>query len=372
MPVSKTFLILGGYGYAGLNLADLLLQHTDARLILAGRSQEKADQAAARLNERFPGQRVSARRADAADVESLNRAFQGIDFVLVASTTAGYTKEVVAAALAAGVDYLDIQYAPARLPVLRSFAEDIEKAGLCFVTEAGFHPGLPAAMVRYLGQSFDRMDSALGGTVLNQDGGFPYSSGTEELVQEFRDYKADVFVNGAWRNADMTRMADNQVIDFGQPFGRRSCTPMTLAEMYDLPTMFPSLQRLGFYVAGFNWFADWIVTPIMMFALHFWPQRALKPMTRLLCWATKTFAAPPYGVVLKAEARGEKAGQPLTKAVAVSHPDGYKLTAIPVVAYLLQYLDGSARKPGLQMMGHLADPTRLLQDIQRMGVTVDM
>ncbi|MBM3125238.1 MAG: hypothetical protein FJZ87_09205, partial [Chloroflexi bacterium] len=51
----------------------------------------------------------------------------------------------------------------------------------------------------------------------------------------------------------------------------------------------------------------------------------------------------------------------------IEHPDGYELTAIPVVAYLLQYLDGSTRKVGLHMMGHVAEPLRLFEDMQRMG-----
>jgi saccharopine dehydrogenase (NAD+, L-lysine-forming) len=41
-----------------------------------------------------------------------------------------------------------------------------------------------------------------------------------------------------------------------------------------------------------------------------------------------------------------------------------------VVAALLQYLDGSARKPGLWMIGHLVEPVRLLKDMENMGVQV--
>jgi hypothetical protein len=53
---------------------------------------------------------------------------------------------------------------------------------------------------------------------------------------------------------------------------------------------------------------------------------------------------------------------------SVVHEDGYELTAIPVVAMFKQY--DRARKPGLHMMGHLADPDCLFQDMQKMGVRV--
>ena len=367
----KTIVILGGYGLAGQALAHYLLQETDAHLILAGRNEQKATQLAADLNGRFPGQRVAAKRADAADAESLGQALQGADLALVASSTVAYTREVAAAALAAHVDYLDILYGEGRLPILQSLAAEIDRSALCFVTEAGFHPGLPAAMVRYLGQKTDRLDQAVVATMLNQQGGLPYTSGVDELVQEFKDYKAEVFSGGAWRNADMTTMKDNPTMDFGPPFGRRSCTPMTLKEMYNLPRMFPTLQQLGFYVAGFNWFADWVVMPLIMVALRIAPTRSVKPMGRLLCWATRAFASPPYGVIVRAEARGMKDGQPVSLKLAISHADGYALTAMPVVAYLLQYLDGSARRPGLHLMGHLADPARLFADMARMGATIE-
>jgi hypothetical protein len=58
--------------------------------------------------------------------------------------------------------------------------------------------------------------------------------------------------------------------------------------------------------------------------------------------------------------------------VTLSHPDGYQFTAIPVAACLLQYLDGSIRKPGLWTQANLVDPARFFRDVERMGVAVDM
>jgi saccharopine dehydrogenase (NAD+, L-lysine-forming) len=57
--------------------------------------------------------------------------------------------------------------------------------------------------------------------------------------------------------------------------------------------------------------------------------------------------------------------------LALRHPDGYQFTAIPVAACIMQYLDGSARQPGLRMMGHAVDPARLLHDMVRMGIEID-
>jgi len=112
---------------------------------------------------------------------------------------------------------------------------------------------------------------------------------------------------------------------------------------------------------------------------------------------------------LKLEAEGEKEGRSHLLQIAARHADGYQLklpavllrgifkckefpfylyslanpkavlrgmrslsifTAIPGVACLLQYLDGSLARPGLWMMGRLADPGRLMKDMRRMGIQI--
>jgi saccharopine dehydrogenase (NAD+, L-lysine-forming) len=71
------------------------------------------------------------------------------------------------------------------------------------------------------------------------------------------------------------------------------------------------------------------------------------------------------------DAKGQRNGTPREVKVRIEHEDGYELTAIPVVAYLRQYLDGPARKSGLWMMGHLAEPVRLMKDMEAMGAKVE-
>ena len=80
-----------------------------------------------------------------------------------------------------------------------------------------------------------------------------------------------------------------------------------------------------------------------------------------------TFHRPPDRVELQVQASGIKEGRQVEVLASVAHPDGYELTAIPVAAALLQYLDGPARQPGLWMMGHICEPTRLMKDMEMMG-----
>ncbi len=367
--MAHRFLILGGYGHTGLPLARLLLEETDTHLILAGRHQERAQRAADDLNHAFAGSRVSGIQLDASDREGLAEAFKSADFVISASATAHHAGLVARTALEAGIDYLDVHYSSAKLAELQEMAPAVQQAGRCFITEAGFHPGLPAALVRFAAARLDRVEVAVVAAVLNPEGGIPFTESFTELVEEFRNYQALVYRDGEWRKVGWFSTKDLLRMDFGD-LKRRYCYPMMLEEMRALPQMLPGVSRVGFYMAGVNWVADWVITPLAMGGLFLAPRRAVRPLARLVWWSWTAFSHPPYGIALQARVTGTAEGRPAEVAVVLRHTDGYLLTVIPVVACLQQYLDGSIRRPGLWMMGHLVDPQRLLTDMERMGISV--
>jgi len=368
----KTFLILGGYGNTGIPISHLLLQESDVRLVLAGRTIENADAAAAQLNSRFEGGRVSAAYVDASDVLSLTDALKAVDFIIVASSSSENAEQVARAALEAGVDYLDIQYSTKKTAALKAMAGEITDSGYCFITDGGFHPGLPAALIRYVAPFFDHMNTAIVGSVIKVDwASLAMSDATVyEFMEEICDFEALVFKGGHWVKARMLGMMDYITMDFGGDFQKQYCAPMFLEEMRPIPEMYPSLSKTGFFVGGFNWFVDWLVFPVAMLGLRLFPSTARKPLGELMKWGLNTFSKPPYGTVLKVEARGEKESVDKAVDVSIYHEDGYMLTAIPVVACILQYIDGSIRKPGLWTQANIVEPNRLMTDMERLGVDV--
>lgn len=250
----KTFLILGGYGNVGRIVAELLLQETNLCLVIAGRNLAKAQAAAAHFNHLFGGNRVESRWADAADVTSLRQVLSGVDLVVVASSTAQYTKEVATTALDAGCDYLDIHFGPQVYATLQPFAEVIKNAGRCFISGGGFHPGVPAALMRYAGQYFDQMDQAIVGSVMKVNfRHYQISESTRiEFVEQVVDTPLLFYKDREWRKVNMMSAKDFRAIDFGGEFGRQQCVPMYLEELRALPVLFPDLNETGFYIAGFN------------------------------------------------------------------------------------------------------------------------
>jgi saccharopine dehydrogenase (NAD+, L-lysine-forming) len=354
-------LILGGYGYTGKLLAKHLLVQTNVEIIISGRSLEKAKSFAGDLN----NPRVTVRQVDASNFDSLKQTLQDVTLCLVAAPTTHHAETVVRACIAAHVDYLDIQFSSKKLRALYDAEDEIKKAGLCFITEAGYHPGLIAALIRHAALKLEVIESAITAGYLNMKS-IPYTEAVDELMEGFLDYQAQVYKNGAWTKPTSW---DSRSVNFGVDIGKRTCYSMFFEELRNIPNIFPTLKETGFYIAGSNWFTDLIITPLVLVGLKLAPKRGLRPLGKLMWWGMGK-SKPPHVVALNVAAKGQLNGNQAEVHARIAHPDGYELTAIPVVAYLLQYLDGTARKNGVHMMGHIVEPARLFNDMQKMGAQV--
>ncbi|HPJ30123.1 MAG TPA: saccharopine dehydrogenase NADP-binding domain-containing protein [Methanothrix sp.] len=362
----KTILVFGGYGGAGSAISRSILKNTRARLIVAGRREDKARGLAEALNREFSCDRAAAAVADATDPSTLREAFGRADLVIDAATTVPFIETTARAAIVAGADWIDIHYPQDAFPILHALAPEMEKAGLTFVTQAGFLPGLPSAFVRRAASQFTKYRKVAVSAAMRSD--FDPGGAALEFVDTLGDFSAEVYRGGEWRGAGLR---DVRKVDFGPPLGEKSCYPLTLAEMGDLPEML-GIEELGAYVAGLNWFVDYLVTPLAFVLGKVKKGLGRRELARLLVWGSKRFTPPGEAVAVVLEAKGVRDGSEVFVKLRASHSDVYEFTAISVVAYLSQYLDGTAKKPGLSMMGHLVEPERFFEDLERMGAEVEM
>lgn len=367
-----TVLVLGGYGNAGRRIVRLLLEETDARVITAGRSETLARAHADRMNEALDRPRVFSTALDASDAPAVRAALDGVDLLLVASSTSRHASAVARAALDAGVDYLDIHYAPGQTDAVRTLAPEVEAAALCFVIEGGFHPGLPAALVRHVANGFERLDTARVAAAVRIDWrALDVGADTvREFAREIARTPMLVYRDGAWRRARWWSTRDFATIHFGVPIDARSCAPVFLEELRRLPELYPTLRELGFYMAGFGGLVDWVVMPAA--ALLARTGAAGERLAgRWLGRSLRSTSEPPYLCKLQVEAVGRAAGRATRVTAAVQHGDAYQLTAIPAVATVLQLMDGAVREPGVHLQAHLVRPPRFLADMRRMGVELE-
>ena len=364
MKENITLLVLGGYGGTGKVFCRYLLKETGVNIIVAGRRLEKCEELSEQLHAEFAQERISTRYVDASDVESLRKAFHDINFVLVAATTTKWAKQIAEAALEANIDYLDIYFQQDVYPVLETMQQQIKDAGRCFITQAGFHPGLPAVYIRKGSQYFDRYDKAIIAFAMNAR--IEKSESILELIDSITDYKPEFYQNGAWK---IGTYKDAIKINYGKKFGVQSSMPLGMLEIKTLTEMF-SLRETGVFTTGFNWFTDYLLFPLMMISHKIKKGCFRRVWAKLLVFGLNKFSGEKEGVVFLLKAEGEKNGKHQKVEIFSEHDNGYDFTVIPVIACLNQYFDGSIRKPGLWMMGHLVDPDRLFSDMQEMNVTI--
>lgn len=364
---AKTILILGGSGNTGEKIARLLLEYSNVSLILAARN---ADKLRLTVNNLGNPERVSWTTVNAQDKRSLVSVFHEADMVISSASTAQFTGVIAGACREAKCDYLDLQYSSTKVSILKSMAKDIAAAGCCFISEAGFHPGLPAVLVRYADQQISDLETANIYSAISAD--WRHANITEatrrEFVRELMDYESTILENGKWKEVSAWKSSNFRRIDFGEQVGEKTCVPMFFEELRDLPSMLPTLQNTGFYITGFGWLTDMIIMPLVMVLMKLAPDRLEKPLANWLFWSMAVTSKPPFYTMLKLDARGRADGQPRHLDLTLFHEDGYWFTAIPVVACLIQYLEDNIRTPGLHWMGHIVKPERLLEDMQRMGI----
>lgn len=368
---APTIMLLGGYGNAGLQVARLMLAESDARVILAGRNLPAATAAAAALEAEFGPGRTSAARVDASDQAALTKALVagGAQILVVAAGTIPHTREVATAALDAGADYFDVQISStAKHAALRSMRRRIEREGRCFITDGGFRPGIAAAMVRYAATQLPDLSDAEVASVFQVDWAKrTFSEATaEEFVDELKSYSLLVLRDRKWVPAKMREMPE---FDFGDPFGERRCSPMFMEEFRGLPDEIPSLRSTGFYSGGFGRVLDYGIIPLSLLLVKVAPDRSRSLVGRLFKWGLTRPTSPPYGAVLRLDARGAGSRR---MSMTVWHEDAYALTAIAAAACLLQYLDGTITTPGLRTQAMAVEPGRFFDDLSRLGATVSV
>jgi len=270
--------------------------------------------------------------------------------------------------------------------VLKDLKPRIEKSGKYFISDGGFHPGIPAALVRYVAGEHSLVSANVFVFVQPDWSALELSESTkQEFIQEILKMDNRIYNKGSWEKQGWNVQRE---FDFGGEVKKQVSVPLYLDELGELPTCDlikedGTLEELGMYIAGFNLITIFLVMPICMMAMWLFPKASLKPMANLFCWSLQKFTSPPYGAVLTLDAVGKKkkpfgtdtlvaSDDKIHLSIRVAHHDTYHFTAVPAVAGILQILDDKEPKQraGLYRQGTFAEPRRFLADLERMGLEV--
>jgi hypothetical protein len=365
---SPTVLILGGSGLAGGLIASALLASPGASIVLAARNAGPLERAAAELASKHGSERITTAVVDASDPASLSRAMDGTGIVVLATHAKAYRLVVAQAAIAAGVDLIDLMSGSAQLEPLRSQAET---AGRCIVTDVGLSPGLPSVFMRLAGARLDRLQTVFVSGAVSNPKGWPAET-LEEVVDEIGHLEPLLWRHGQWRRRPAAGAFDARRVDLGPEWGKRRCMLFFSEEVRDIPDMFPSLQEAAGFLSV-NWFVDRVALPTALVLVKVAPKRGRRPASRLFGWGMRRFARPPFGAVLVLEATGEGDGGPTSLRVVLTHRNEYEGTAEVAATYVSHWADpaSGARRPGIHIMGHIVEPESFVRDLAARGFRLD-
>lgn len=143
----KRVVILGGTGRVGASTAQRLLELRDVDVVLAGRNRAKFDVAMEECP-KLAEAKAQFVSADAEDVRSVEAAIEGADLVVhCAGPFQGLEHcNVLDAAIAQGVPYVDVSDDTAYVQRCRARADKARDAGVPCVTSTGIFPGASNVM----------------------------------------------------------------------------------------------------------------------------------------------------------------------------------------------------------------------------------
>ena len=157
-------LILGGYGTFGGRLAQLLADEARLTLVIAGRSRAKAEAFCAKLA--AAATLVAMVFDREGDVEAQLRDIAPAIVVDATGPFQDYGADpyrVVRAALALGIDYLDLSDGADFVQGIVQFDAGAQQRGVVVLSGVSSFPVLTAAVVRRLARGMARMDTVTGG-----------------------------------------------------------------------------------------------------------------------------------------------------------------------------------------------------------------
>ncbi len=361
MAEYQRIMVFGGTGLTGGQIAEMLAEQVEAEIVIAGRNGVSVKNKADKLAGRFPGARFRARAVDITDYKALVAALGDVDLVIIAAPVAAHMAEIGAAALESETDMLDILVVSDVARALESLADAARDKGRIIVTQAGFHPGVPGPMIRKAAGLVTKARSVHVGMAMRAQ--LRDAKSASEITESIT---APTYLlrDGVWTEASYN---DLKSFAFGSPFGTKSCYPLDMPEAKTVGLEL-GLTNAGVYAAGFNWFVDYLVFPLILGAVKLGGLPLARHVLPLFYWGNVWFSPKQHCIEMRALAEGTGASGPEEKSFCLHSDDPYGLTAQCVVAAVKQMQDGPLATPGLHSMGVHIDPDRLFADLKALGV----
>ncbi len=152
-------LIVGGYGTFGACIAERLARETHLELIIAGRDEKRAADAALAIGKSSRPERVRPAIIDASNITANDLRSCGNPTIVINASGPFQVQDygLARATIAAGTHYIDLADARPYVTGVRALDAEAKDKGVLVVSGASSVPGLSSSVVQSLAQRFGRM-----------------------------------------------------------------------------------------------------------------------------------------------------------------------------------------------------------------------
>ncbi|WP_404787806.1 saccharopine dehydrogenase family protein [Altericista sp. CCNU0014] len=335
-------LILGGRGRIGTSVALDLLTHTQAQVVVTGRSTATATSP---LLEQF-SDRLQYLPLDLADESSLSAAISPVDLVVhCAGPFRQRTTAALKTCIAEGVNYVDVSDDRVFTQAALENASSAEAAGVTAIINTGVFPGISNSMVRQGIEQLEAPEEIQIKYVVAGSGG----AGVTVMRTTFLNiqHAFDAWVDGRWQK--ISPYTDRETVNFPDPFGKASVYWFDMPESFTLAKNFP----VKTVTTKFGTLPDFYNHLTWMTA-HLFPQKlmqhpsfieALAHISHRMTSVTDRFSGT--GVAIRVDVLGQKNGMPARYYSTFVHDSAAIATGLGTGSIGQFMLSQQIQKPGV-------------------------
>ncbi len=337
-----TVLVLGGYGNFGAHICRALASDPDIRLLIAGRSLEKAQRFAVQLG--LPARRGQHMDAEVTTLASELRGLGVETLIHTAGPFQGQDYRVARACIEAGCNYIDLADARDFVANIWKFDAAAKAAGVLVTSGASSVPALSAAVVDHFLPQFSHLDSIRHGIATGAE---TPGLATMRAVMGYCGKPLTRLENGlrtsvyGWQNLHRHR--------YPAPVGTRWLGNCDVPDLDLLPQRFPTARTVTFH-AGTGMPASHLAAWLLSWLVRWGLIENLAGWARPLQWLSRHMGSLGSGnSAMHVELAGlGQRGEPLTRTwhlLALNH-DGPNIPAGAAIALARKLARGAALPTG--------------------------
>ena len=352
--MNNDILIVGGYGTVGQRIASDLAPDYPGRVIVAGRSLEKAERLAAEL-----GQNTHGRQIDVNDPVSVQAALDNVGVIV--SCIDQRDPHLLNAAIVRGLAYTDIApHLMTRRPTQEMKARALQ-TGARIILGAGLAPGISSMLARLGADRVGPVQSVESNVLLSV--GDVYGSASRSYLLEELTLPYSVLVQGELEPIRAFSRATRA--PFPSPLGPRTAYLFPFSDQVFYPETLGAQTSLARLALDPPWLGTLLATLIQMGVPALMNRRAgaKERFNRLIGWLQRRYAGlDSYGLVVevvgtRGSVRASLAGRGQAQGTAI----GAALLARPLI-------DGEVEKPGIWLPEQVVPPGSFFKGLAEHGL----